>query len=83
MTNGTGDRLDRLEALVEENQRQITANSQAIAQLADLTAQVVRRVDSQIAVITQQQTAMNAELERQGRILDYLVRRNGGSQSQS
>jgi|GEM_PF-5534285 len=83
MTNGTGDRLDRLEALVEENQRQITANSQAIAQLADLTAQVVQRVDNQIAVITQQQTAMNAELERQGRILDYLVRRNGGSQPQS
>lgn len=90
MTNGSNDRLDRIETLVEvlgqrvdaitvavsENQQQIASTSSAVERLADVVLQVAQRVDSQVAAIAQQQTAINAELERQGRILDYLMRGN-------
>lgn len=78
------DRLERLEtvaseitAAVQANQQQIATAFQAIERLADVVMQVAVRVDNQVEVIAQQQASINAELERQGRILDYLMHRDG------
>ncbi len=73
----TDERLDELANVVQANQQQITSTSLAVDRLADVVLQLAVKMDNQIEIITQQQAAMNAEQERQGRILDYLMRRDG------
>ncbi len=81
------DRVDGITLAVQENQQQIANTSLAVERLADVVMQVAIKVENQVetiaqqqAVIAQQQTAMNAEQERQGRILDYLMRQDGERQ---
>ena len=75
------EQVDGITVAVQANQEQIATTSLAVERLADVVFQVAQRVDSQVNTIALQQTAINAELERQGRILDYLMRgdpnRNG------
>ena len=70
------DRVNQLAIVSQENQEQVGRTSLAVERLADVVMQVAIKVENQVEVITQQQIAMNAELERQGRILDYLMNRD-------
>lgn len=92
MTN-SGDRLDRTEVLVETlgqrvdeitvavqaNQQQIAIAFDAIDRLANVQLQLGQIVERQQNTTDATLASINAALERQGRILDYLMRpdRNG------
>lgn len=87
-TRWTDERLDQLASIVANQQEQINLTSEATERTANTVLQlaqivetvsnkvdrVTQSVDNQIMVIAQQQDSINAELERQGRILDYLMR---------
>lgn len=64
---------------VVNQQQQINLVSEAIDRLANVQLQLGQIIDNQPPTISQQQAAINAELERQGRILDYLMRRDRNS----
>lgn len=86
MTNSS-DRLDRIEALAEENERKISAlinivtaqqqqidnQQQQIAVVATAVQQSTENITQIVVRQDQVIASINAELERQGRILDYLL----------
>lgn len=82
MTN-SGDRLDRIERLVEENsrqiaqtQRQVDLNSQAIQVLIQTSQQALEIQTLERQQLDQTLASVNASLERIDRIMDYLMRRD-------
>lgn len=90
MTNFNESRLDRIEAILETTVRtvalqqgQIDALTQAVSQTGSFVFEVSRtvrqQVESQQTIAENQQRMMDsiqAELDRQGRILDYLLGQN-------
>lgn len=88
MTN-SNDRLDsidqRLEIItgaVQANQQQIATAFEAIDRLANVQLQLAQIVDSERSKTNAAIDSINAALERQDRILDYLLRgdRNGNGE---
>lgn len=110
MTNSS-DRLDRIEALAEDNERkvnalvstvtaqqqQIGAQQQQIGAIATAVQQTMSAVQQTITMVQQSTenitqiltrqdqmiASINAELERQGRILDYLLGQQGQQEDHS
>lgn len=86
MTNSNSNfwndaRLNRLAEIVQDNataianqQQQMDLVATAVDQLAGTVLQLAQKVDTQVSVMEQQLMEMRAESERQGRILDFLVR---------
>jgi methyl-accepting chemotaxis protein len=81
MTSGRdSDRLYRIEALIENTQRQVDSNSRTINQLAEYQAQVftsLRELTEVVQQVSRRVDSLVATSERYDRILDYLMRRDG------
>lgn len=76
------DRLERLEMLNERTQRQVEANSQAIATLLQTSQQMITLQQQESQQFTQSINSINAALERIDRVMDFLLRQQGGSENQ-
>ncbi|MBF2047296.1 MAG: hypothetical protein EDM05_035190 [Leptolyngbya sp. IPPAS B-1204] len=84
--NSNENRLDRIERLVEQNaeqiartQRQVDANSQAIATLLQTSQQMLTLQQQESQQFNQSINSINAALERIDRVMDYLLRQQGGA----
>lgn len=87
MTNSGADRLDRIEQLIEQNsqqiartQSQVALNSQAIQVLIQTSQQALQVQTTERQQLDQTLASINASLERIDRIMDYLLRQQGGNQ---
>lgn len=88
MTTNQPNRLDRIEALAEQNREDINVLVQGQTRLqevqlesAQTQAQLGRTQELLAEVLADVRTNLSelrAGQERQERILDYLIRRNGG-----
>jgi hypothetical protein len=80
MTDSNESRLDRIEAILEttvrtvaSQQGQIDALTQAVNRTSEFVLEISRTVRQQAESQQQIMNSIQAELDRQGRILDYLL----------
>ena len=79
VSTGDPSRLDRIEALQERTQRQVDANSEALQRLIAIHIEAEERNRGEAARFQEFQRTTNAALERIDRVLDYLLRSQGGN----
>lgn len=85
--NSNDNRLDRIEAQIEANARQIAqtqqqvdANSRAVATLIQSLQQFIAVQQQESQQFNQSINSINAALERIDRVMDYLLRQQGNAE---
>lgn len=78
MTNSEESRLDRLERLQDRTQQQVDANSQAIATMLASMQQLIVLQQQESQQFNTSINSIHAALERIDRVMDYLLRQQGG-----